>query len=164
MYVTKKSNPYDPNIELSKSYNEGQKVEDNRKPNVNRSDEDVDQNEKPSHRRKEILRILRAFGDMTKIYFYEESKGRCMFLVLVILMLLNSAVRVFFSYLARDFWKLLKAVFYEQSRDSGHQDREPFKESRTLTSIFCLKNLVSFHFVYFEYLCLRTLLLTKGVF
>ena len=103
MYVTKKSNPYDPNIELSKSYNEGQKVEDNRKPNVDRSDEDVDQNEKPSHRRKEILRILRAFGDMTKIYFYEESKGRCMFLVLVILMLLNSAVRVFFSYLARDF-------------------------------------------------------------
>jgi putative ATP-binding cassette transporter len=49
----------------------------------------------------------RAFVALSVPYFKESSEGRCLFLGLVILMLLNSSVRVAFSYLARDFWSAL---------------------------------------------------------
>jgi vitamin B12/bleomycin/antimicrobial peptide transport system ATP-binding/permease protein len=40
-------------------------------------------------------------------YFYEQWKGRLLFAVMVVLTLLNSGVRVLFSYLVRDFWSSL---------------------------------------------------------
>ena len=50
---------------------------------------------------------LNAFIEMAIPYFRESSKGRWKFIFLVVLMILNSAVRVVFSYLARDFWTAL---------------------------------------------------------
>lgn len=58
---------------------------------------------------------MAAFIAMTKIYFKENSQGRWMFFGLIVLMLLNSAVRILFSYLARDFWTAL-----------GDQDADEF--------------------------------------
>ena len=62
-----------------------------------------------------IRQQMVAFGAISRVYFAESSQGRFMFLGLVLLMILNSAVRVFFSYLARDFWTAL-----------GDQDEEEF--------------------------------------
>ena len=50
---------------------------------------------------------LRQFWIMAAPYFRENRKGQCLFLGMVVLTLLNSAVRVYFSYLARDFWSAL---------------------------------------------------------
>ena len=50
---------------------------------------------------------LHYFRLMSAPYFRENRSGRILFAILVVLMLLNSAVRVLFSYLARDFWNAL---------------------------------------------------------
>jgi len=50
---------------------------------------------------------LRQFWIMAAPYFRESREGKCLFLGMVVLTLLNSAVRVYFSYLARDFWSAL---------------------------------------------------------
>ncbi|EJK49930.1 hypothetical protein THAOC_31145 [Thalassiosira oceanica] len=50
---------------------------------------------------------LRQFWIMAAPYFRESREGQCLFLGMVVLTLLNSAVRVYFSYLARDFWSAL---------------------------------------------------------
>ena len=48
-----------------------------------------------------------AFRTMTMPYFRERSSARILFCVMVVLTLLNSGVRVVFSYLVRDFWSAL---------------------------------------------------------
>lgn len=48
-----------------------------------------------------------AFYAMARPYFDEEPTARILFGVMILLTLLNSAVRVAFSYLARDFWTAL---------------------------------------------------------
>ena len=48
-----------------------------------------------------------TFWALSVPYFRENGEGRCLFAGLIILMLLDSAVRVAFSYLARDFWSAL---------------------------------------------------------
>lgn len=50
---------------------------------------------------------LHSFRVMSAPYFNESRQGRILFAIMVVLTLLNSAVRVFFSYLARDFWSAL---------------------------------------------------------
>jgi vitamin B12/bleomycin/antimicrobial peptide transport system ATP-binding/permease protein len=47
-------------------------------------------------------------------YCQDDGTGRCYFFILLLLMILNSAVRVFFSYLARDFWSALAAGNQEE--------------------------------------------------
>lgn len=44
---------------------------------------------------------------MSAPYFRENRQGKILFVIMVVLTLANSAVRVFFSYLARDFWNAL---------------------------------------------------------
>jgi putative ATP-binding cassette transporter len=48
-----------------------------------------------------------TFWAMSIPYFYENREGRCLFIGLIILMLLDSFAKIFFSYLARDFWSAL---------------------------------------------------------
>jgi len=48
-----------------------------------------------------------AFTSMAMPYFYEQWKARVLFAVMLFLTLLNSGVRVVFSYLVRDFWSAL---------------------------------------------------------
>jgi len=50
---------------------------------------------------------LHSFRVMSSPYFRENRQGRCLFFFMVLLTLANSAVRVVFSYLARDFWSAL---------------------------------------------------------
>ena len=50
---------------------------------------------------------LRSFRIMSGPYFKESREGRCLFAIMVVLSLANSAVRVTFSYLSRDFWSAL---------------------------------------------------------
>lgn len=52
-------------------------------------------------------RQLHAFTTMAMPYFYENLTARILFFVMVVLTLLNSGVRVVFSFLARDFWTAL---------------------------------------------------------
>ena len=47
---------------------------------------------------------FRAFRTLAAPYFVESRDGRCTFYVLVVLTLMNSGVRVVFSYLVRDFY------------------------------------------------------------
>ncbi|VEU33797.1 unnamed protein product [Pseudo-nitzschia multistriata] len=54
-----------------------------------------------------IRQQFRTFWAMSKPYFSESGEGRCLFSGLVVLMLLDSAARIAFSYLARDFWSAL---------------------------------------------------------
>lgn len=59
-------------------------------------------------RKKNGLREqLHEFKVMSMPYFQENRNGRILFAIMVVLTLANSAVRVFFSYLARDFWSAL---------------------------------------------------------
>ena len=50
---------------------------------------------------------LHQFKVMSAPYFRENRQGKILFVIMVVLTLANSAVRVFFSYLARDFWNAL---------------------------------------------------------
>ncbi|OEU21697.1 hypothetical protein FRACYDRAFT_231840 [Fragilariopsis cylindrus CCMP1102] len=54
-----------------------------------------------------IQQQWKTFWAMSVPYFRENSEGRCLFIGLIILMLLDSFARIFFSYLARDFWSAL---------------------------------------------------------
>jgi len=57
------------------------------------------------------LRLREQFGHfraMAVPFFRENRGGRTLLVAIVILTLANSAVRVFFSYLARDFWSALQ--------------------------------------------------------
>jgi ABC-type uncharacterized transport system fused permease/ATPase subunit len=68
------------------------------------------------HRTREPNRFreqFHSFHVMASPYFHENRNGRCLLLIMVILTLSNSAVRVLFSYLARDFWSAL----YDQNID-----------------------------------------------
>jgi len=47
------------------------------------------------------------FWAMSMPYFRESGEARCLFAVLVLLMFLDSAAKILFSYLARDFWSAL---------------------------------------------------------
>ena len=49
----------------------------------------------------------RAFASMALPYFRDQPHARWLFAIMIVLTLLNSAVRVLFSYLARDFWSAL---------------------------------------------------------
>ena len=51
---------------------------------------------------------FRAFRTLAAPYFVESRDGRCTFYVLVVLTLMNSGVRVVFSYLVRDFYNALE--------------------------------------------------------
>ena len=64
---------------------------------------EVGKNEQQSATR----RLFHAFWEMAMPYFRENATGRCRFMVLILLMLANSAVLVLFSFLARDFWTAL---------------------------------------------------------
>ncbi len=57
---------------------------------------------------------LHSFRVMSAPYFRESKEGRCLFAVMVVLSLANSAVRVTFSYLSRDFWSALSNKEEEQ--------------------------------------------------
>ena len=57
---------------------------------------------------------IHSFRIMSAPYFRENREGRCLFAIMVALSLANSAVRVIFSYLARDFWSALSNKEVEQ--------------------------------------------------
>ena len=68
-----------------------------------------------NNRKKNGLREqLHSFHVMSAPYFRENRHGRILFAIMVVLTLANSAVRVFFSYLARDFWSALSDKNVEQ--------------------------------------------------
>lgn len=76
-------------------------------------------NNKKQHHRHRVGKTNRlrdqfhSFRVMSSPYFNENRHGRYLLLIMVILTLSNSAVRVLFSYLARDFWSAL----YDQDVD-----------------------------------------------
>jgi putative ATP-binding cassette transporter len=59
------------------------------------------------HKPNRFREQFHSFRDMASPYFHENPNGRFLLLIMVILTLSNSAVRVLFSYLARDFWSAL---------------------------------------------------------
>ena len=59
------------------------------------------------HETKSIRYHLGIFWAMTLPYFRENREARCLFAGLIVLMLLDSAATIAFSYLARDFWSAL---------------------------------------------------------
>lgn len=62
----------------------------------------------PSHHpAQSFLQQYRAFRTMSSPYFSTSLRGRRLFFSMLVLTLLNSAIRVYFSYLARDFWNAL---------------------------------------------------------
>jgi ABC-type uncharacterized transport system fused permease/ATPase subunit len=54
-----------------------------------------------------ITTQCRSFWTMAAPYFRENSKGRWLFVGLIVLMLFNSAVQLLFSFWMRDFWSAL---------------------------------------------------------
>lgn len=58
-------------------------------------------------RRIRLREQLHYFRIMAAPYFRENKEGRCLFAIMVLLSLANTAVRVAFSYLSRDFWSAL---------------------------------------------------------
>jgi ABC-type uncharacterized transport system fused permease/ATPase subunit len=75
------------------------------KPN-NKSDPSSKHNE-PATPKTTLRQQWKTFLALSIPYFRESPEGRCLFLGLILLMLLDSTVRVAFSYLARDFWSAL---------------------------------------------------------
>jgi ABC-type uncharacterized transport system fused permease/ATPase subunit len=65
-------------------------------------------------RQTRLREQLHSFRIMAAPYFRESSEGRCLFAIMVALSLANSAVRVAFSYLSRDFWSALSDKEEEQ--------------------------------------------------
>lgn len=66
------------------------------------------------HKPNRFREQIHSFRVMASPYFHENRNGRCLLFIMVILTLLNSAVRVLFSYLARDFWSALYDQNVEQ--------------------------------------------------
>jgi ABC-type uncharacterized transport system fused permease/ATPase subunit len=64
-------------------------------------------NKKTTTKTTSIRQHLGIFWAMSLPYFRESGEARCLFAFLVVLMLLNSASNIAFSYLARDFWSAL---------------------------------------------------------
>ena len=60
-----------------------------------------------SHPPKSLRQQYRAFLTMSTPYFSHSPSGKKLFTLMILLTLLNSAIRVYFSYLARDFWNAL---------------------------------------------------------
>lgn len=75
------------------------------------SSQQQQQHRKPNNRFREQFHSFRV---MASPYFHENRNGRCLLFIMVILTLSNSAVRVLFSYLARDFWSALYDQNVEQ--------------------------------------------------
>jgi len=65
-------------------------------------------------RQSRLREQLHSFRIMSAPYFRENREGRCLFAIMVALSLANSAVRVIFSYLSRDFWSALSNKEAEQ--------------------------------------------------
>lgn len=61
------------------------------------------------HPPKSLRQQYRAFLTMSTPYFSHSPSGKKLFTLMIMLTLLNSAIRVYFSYLARDFWNALSA-------------------------------------------------------
>ena len=61
----------------------------------------------PQKKKKSFRQHLGIFWSMSLPYFRESGEARCLFGILIVLMLLDSAARIAFSYLARDFWSAL---------------------------------------------------------
>lgn len=82
----------------------------------NSSEGDVPQQLSGSEGKKQtsLREQLHSFRVMSAPYFRESKEGRCLFAVMVVLSLANSAVRVTFSYLSRDFWSALSNKEEEQ--------------------------------------------------
>ncbi len=60
-----------------------------------------------SSKRDSVRNHWNMFWDMSAPYFRETTEAKCMFGGLIVLMLLDSAARIAFSFLARDFWSAL---------------------------------------------------------
>ena len=85
-----------------------------------------------------IRKHVRMFWDMSTPYFSESREAKCLFGLLIALMLLDSAARIAFSYLARDFWSAL-----------GDKDQEQFyKVMREFLIALCLLAPVNVFFRY----------------
>jgi len=77
-------------------------------PTNSNNNNNINNNMNIQQRKKNGLREqLHEFKVMSMPYFQENRNGRILFAIMVVLTLANSAVRVFFSYLARDFWSAL---------------------------------------------------------
>ena len=77
-------------------------------PTSSTNNMNINNNMSIQQRKKNGLREqLHEFKVMSMPYFQENRNGRILFAIMVVLTLANSAVRVFFSYLARDFWSAL---------------------------------------------------------
>ena len=72
------------------------------------------ENSGDNKRQTRLREQLHSFRIMAAPYFRESSEGRCLFAIMVALSLANSAVRVAFSYLSRDFWSALSDKEEEQ--------------------------------------------------
>ena len=67
--------------------------------------------------KRPLLKQFAAFKTLAGPYFRESRDGRCTFYILVLLTLMNSGVRVVFSYLVRDFYNALE----EKDQDKFHE-------------------------------------------
>jgi vitamin B12/bleomycin/antimicrobial peptide transport system ATP-binding/permease protein len=76
----------------------------------------------PLHATRGFKNQYQAFLAMSMPYFREERKARLMFGIMILLTLINSAVRVIFSYLARDFWTALS----EERQDDFYTTMKQF--------------------------------------
>eukprot|EP00531_Pseudo-nitzschia_arenysensis_P016551 CAMPEP_0116153002 /NCGR_PEP_ID=MMETSP0329-20121206/20988_1 /TAXON_ID=697910 /ORGANISM="Pseudo-nitzschia arenysensis, Strain B593" /LENGTH=150 /DNA_ID=CAMNT_0003649833 /DNA_START=239 /DNA_END=688 /DNA_ORIENTATION=+ len=88
------------------------------------NDNDVSNNS--SSKRVSVRTHWNMFWAMSAPYFRETTQAKCMFGGLMVLMLLDSAARIAFSYLARDFWSAL-----------GDKDAEQFYRIMILIAL-CL--------------------------
>lgn len=79
--------------------------DDDSSPYLTMSDSDLS-NDKKLSKWQHVRLAFKSFRLISSPYF-ARSDARNLFLLLVILMLMSSAVRVIFSYLARDYWSAL---------------------------------------------------------
>ena len=64
-------------------------------------------NKHPHHPAKSLQQQSQAFLALSTPYFQTSSSAKRLFFTLLLLTLLNSGIRVYFSYLSRDFWNAL---------------------------------------------------------
>ena len=65
------------------------------------------QQQQQHHPPKSLRHQTHAFLTMSTPYFTSSPRARKLFTLMLLLTLLNSGIRVYFSYLARDFWNAL---------------------------------------------------------
>jgi putative ATP-binding cassette transporter len=82
---------------------------DHRHASADRTNNTSDNNNSnvATHPPKSFTQQFSAFTTMSMPYFRTSTSGKKLFTLMIILTLLNSAIRVYFSYLARDFWNAL---------------------------------------------------------